>query len=259
MGKNSLIKSTTPKKREPREKNATESTAVPAPTEDSVSAAAQSPEATQTAAMPTAEKGSDPMEKALKLMIAGLVALIVVVIAFSHLNHSRYTLKTANGGVEVWQGKFSPMGEKLLVTLPGMSAPETPEAAYSRSEALEIVFNYFLDRADALLEAHEIPDYSAIRDDLKKAAEFAVTPKLRAKVQKRLNHIDWMTLLYKAEVAASKDNPENLEAALGYLQQAAELDLNPEQSALRAEKQAAFEARLKELKAAVPTGTGETL
>jgi hypothetical protein len=80
------------------------------------------------------------------------------------------------------------------------------------------------------------------------ARTYAVTEAQRAAVGSRLNSIDLMTYLYKADVAASKGTVSGLEEALKDLNLAAALKLDAGQSELVAKKIQAvkdLQARLK--------------
>jgi hypothetical protein len=59
---------------------------------------------------------------------------------------------------------------------------------------------------------------------LNRALSFATTEHLRQIAHVRINQIDRMILFYKADVAATKGTRAGLEAALNYLNQAAELN-----------------------------------
>lgn len=175
---------------------------------------------------------SDPMDNVMKYMVAAFVILVALVIGTSMLNHSKYYLNYTDGALEVWQGRFSPMGETLLITLPGVQPPETIKDAYSKAEAYPFVFDYYVAKADTLLEIHGMPDFDGIRSYLNKALAYATTNESIQVANARLNNIELMILLYKAEVAASKATVTDLEKAKDYLGEAARLDLDDLQSDL---------------------------
>jgi transcription initiation factor IIE alpha subunit len=77
------------------------------------------------------------------------------------------------------------------------------------------------------MEVPGMPDFVGIKSYLNKALSFATTAELQQTVHARINHIDRLILLYKADVAAIKGTRSGLEAALEYLEQAAEL--NPDE------------------------------
>lgn len=197
----------------------------------------------------------DPMEKFMKYLAAAFVILIVILVASSFSNKSKYFIRTTDGAVEILQGKFAPMGEELLISLPGAQAPEHVKPVYSKSEVPPLVFDYYIEKADALLEVSGMPDLNEIKSYVKKALSFAVTDSMRNAAHARLNSIDLMILLYKADVAASKPAKSDLETALGYLETAAALDLDDAQEKLVKKKIESVEALMaaleKEAEAAV--------
>ena len=152
-------------------------------------------------------KGSDPVEKSVKYLLGIFALVVLVVIAASYANTSRYQLKPASGGLEIWRGRFAPMGEALMTKIPGMQLPLPAKKVYSEAEALPLVSKYYLDKADALLDAPGIPDFESIRANLKEAMTYATTGTLRQAAAARLNTIDMMVLVYKAEVSATKGTP----------------------------------------------------
>jgi len=185
---------------------------------------------------PTDKKVSDPVEKAMKYAGVCFVLLVALIIASSISNRNSYYLKTTDGAIEIWQGDFAPMGNELVCRLPEMQPPERIMDAYSKKEIFPLVFNYYIKEADALLDVPDMPDFERIKSYLKKAQEFGITEDLRKSVDTRLRHIDLMTLVYKADVAASKGTIADLEDAMGYLGKAASLDLDDNQARLIEQK-----------------------
>jgi hypothetical protein len=193
-------------------------------------------------------KVSDPMDNVMKYMVAAFVILVALIIGTSMLNHSKYYLNDTDGALEIWQGIFSPMGEKLLFTLPGVQPPEIVKDAYSKSEAYPFIFDYYLGKADTLVEAPGMPDFDGIRSYLNKAIAFTTTNESIKITNARLNNIELMILLYKAEVVASKTTITGLEKAKDYLGEAARLDLDDLQSDLIDQKIESINESIKALK-----------
>jgi hypothetical protein len=106
------------------------------------------------------------------------------------------------------------------MTLPGVEAPAAGQQSYSRSDVYPLVFNHYIDQADAMLETTGVPNYDAIQSLLEKALEFASTGQLREIAHARLDAIERMTLIYKADVAGGKGTSAGLRQALDHLQQA---------------------------------------
>jgi hypothetical protein len=209
-----------------------------AQSEAEAASAAPAPQAQAPRTYATAAdvKGSDPVEKSVKYLLGIFALVVLVVIAASYANTSRYQLKPASGGIEIWRGRFAPMGEALMTKIPGMQLPLPAKEVYSEAEALPLVSKYYLDKADALLDAPGIPDFESIRANLKEAMTYATTGTLRQAAAARLNTIDMMVLVYKAEVSATKGTPAALQDSLGYLEQAAALDLDSRQAEMIKQK-----------------------
>jgi len=127
------------------------------------------------------------------------------------------------GALEIWQGRFAPMGEELLITLPGVQLPETIKDVYLKKDIFPIIFNYYVEKADALLEVPGMPDFGGIKNYLNRALSYAVTSASTEAAYNRLNNIELMILLYKADVAASKATISDLKDAKRYLDEAERL------------------------------------
>jgi hypothetical protein len=121
--------------------------------------------------------------------------------------------------------------ERILI-LPGAQPPSAAKDVYTKNEINAIAFNYYIDRADMLLEAPDMPDFNGIKRYLKTAMSFGDTDEMRRSALNRLNNVDMMIYLYKADVAASKGTLADFKKALEYLGKAAALDLDAAQSDL---------------------------
>ena len=190
---------------------------------------------------------ADPMDKAFKYSIAGFAALLLLLIGYSFANTGNYYLDSANGGLKIYQGRFAPMGKELMITLPGVKLAEPAEDLYSRSQVFPLIYNFYLDKADALLAAPGLPDYEGIRRYLQEALQFATASDQRKAVYARIDGIELMTLLYKADVAASKSTLDSLEEALDYLNEAARLEIDTSQAELIDQKRETVRAAIDQL------------
>ena len=146
-------------------------------------------------------------------------------------NAGTYYIKPAEGAIEIWQGKFAPLGDRLLVTLPGVSAPAEIQPEYDKAAVFPLIYTHYLDKADALLAAPGFPDFDGIKQYLEKALKYAHNRDLRTAVYARIDGIDIAIYMYKANVAASRGTSEDLEVALDHLASAAAL--NPDENLLK--------------------------
>ncbi|MDX9786637.1 MAG: hypothetical protein RBT11_07670 [Desulfobacterales bacterium] len=168
-------------------------------------------------------KGLNPMIK--KAIFAGmaLAAVFILLILASYQNTTEYYLIAKDGALEVWQGKWAPMGKDRIAILPGMEIPEHAKSVYSRAEVGPLIVENHLNRANRLMTAPGTPDIEQIRNLLAQALPFAATDETRQNITLHLNRIDLTALLFKADIAAGDGTPEGLETAAGYLKEAADL------------------------------------
>ena len=165
----------------------------------------------------------DPMKKAMKYGVAVFVVLVALIVVTSFFNKNNYYIKSSQGAVEIWQGKFSPMGEELLIVLPGGQLPETKKAVYKKTDVYPLIFNYYVEKADILSEVPGMPDFEGIQSYLNKALAYASSADVSQIAHARLNNLNLMILIYKSDVAADKGTVADLENAKGYLAEAARL------------------------------------
>jgi len=192
---------------------------------------------------------ADPMEKGMKYLAAAVVLLIALVVGSSMINNGKYYIRSTDGALEIFQGRFAPMGEELLISLPGVQKPEKTKDIYSKTDIYPIIFNYYVEKADTLLKVPGLPDFGGIKQYLNKAMLYKTTPDSAEAVFSRLNNIDLMILVYKADVAASKPTLADLREAKGFLSEAARLDVDDARLDLINEKMDAVDKKVESLKA----------
>ena len=158
-------------------------------------------------------KDADPMDKTIKIAAGCLAFLILILIGASLCNTQKFYIKTVKNSIEIWQGRFSPKGEKKLVSLAGIKMPAKVQKVYSKKDVYPFIFSYFMDKADALLYAPGIPDFAGIRCYIDLAQPYATTQELRDAATLRLNSIAQTLLMYKADIAVSRGNIADLESA----------------------------------------------
>jgi colicin import membrane protein len=192
---------------------------------------------------------ADPMDKAMKYGIAAFVLLIALIVGSSMMNQGKYYIHSTNGALKIFQGSFAPMGEKLLISLPGVQAPEKAKDVYSKTDVYPLIFNYYVEKADTLLKVPGLPDFEGIKTYINKAKPYATTPASKDIVYKRLSNIDLLILLYKADVAASKSSLADLKEAKAFLSEASRLDIDDMQIDLVNQKTDAVDKKIADLKA----------
>ena len=171
-----------------------------------------------TAEREAAEKAT--MKKVIFGLASGFIVLVALIFSASSSNNSKYYIKESVGVLEIWQGRYAPLGEELMMSLPGVPLPEQINAVYSKTEVFPLICNYYIDKADALSTMSDTPDYMAIKSYLNKSLEFATTGDLRKKAYSRLNDIKFNDLMYKAGVAESRGAVSDFDEAIRYLNNA---------------------------------------
>ncbi len=151
------------------------------------------------------------------IFIIVLAILLFITIMTSHSNRNNYYVKYKAGAVEISKGRFSPLGKELFIIMPGAQPPSPAKKVYDREEIFPYITKYYIDKADAVLDVPGLPDFDGIRTYLNKSLSYAITPDLQKEADIRLDRIDRMVLLYKADIAISKDTIPELKAALEYL------------------------------------------
>jgi len=171
-----------------------------------------------------AEKAT--MKKVIIGLASGFIILVALIFSASSSNNSKYYIKEKTGILEIWQGRYAPLGEERMMTLPGVPLPEQINAVYSESEVFPLIFNYYIDKADAISDMSDTPDYVAIKSFLDEALNFATTGDLRKKAFSRLNDIKFNDLMYKAGVSESRGAISDLDEAMRYLNKASLLKVD---------------------------------
>ena len=181
------------------------------------------------------------------VLTIGLIGIAALLVGTSYVNTHKYFIVARHGAVEIWKGTFSPMGRERLIIMPGEVPPDPIQKEYTREGVAPLAFKYYIEKSDALMDVPGLPDFSGIRADLDQALSYAVTEGQRSEASLRINKIDRLILLYKADVAAGKGTPDSLKTAFDYLQQAAALKPDEIEAKLIAEKMATIKMEIREL------------
>lgn len=181
-------------------------------------------------------KNMDAMNKKVIIGILGLILLLGLAMSESIKNTAKYYMKPAKGDLEIWKGKFSPMGEKKFVTLKATALPAHPKDVYGKDEIYSFILESYVDQADALLNASDMPDFELIKRTLNKASAFALSPESKKSIQRRLSKINLVSLVYKADILADKNTAADLASARDALEKAMRLDLDEAEKGLVEQK-----------------------
>ncbi len=190
----------------------------------------------------------EPMSRAVKIALAAAATVVFLLLAISYNNSSKYYIYPKDNAIEIWKGRFSPKDTQFFMVLHGTAAAEPIKATYTKNEVFPLVFDYYIDKADTLLEVPGLPDFEGIKSYLHQAEDYTVGPEMNAAVTTRLNNIERMILLYKADVAISKDTDDALASAIKHLKKASKLTPSTAQAEEIAQKIERARARRVELK-----------
>ena len=170
---------------------------------------------------PPATAEPDPVNKAIKYFLIGFCVLMLLIIGHSIRNTNKYYVLSRHGAIEIWQGSFSPMGKKLLLVMPGVQAPEKTKEVYRQSDVFPLIFSFYIEKADTLMDVPGSPDFVGIKKALNQALSYAITTDMRKTAIAKIDSIDRMILVYKADAAAGRGTVEGLEDARAHLKKAA--------------------------------------
>ncbi len=175
---------------------------------------------------------SDPMEKMIKYAAAGFILILLLIVGYSFDNHSKYYIKPVKNGIEIWQGNFAPLGSDMIAKLKGVAVPEEIKDVYEAEEVLPMAFDYFIDRADAMIADKGVPDLEKVQATLDQAMAFATAGEQRDAVSSRLDSMEALVLQYKANVAVKRGTSKDVAVAIGILQEAMRLDMDEREKAM---------------------------
>jgi hypothetical protein len=170
------------------------------------------------------------------LAVLALVAVVAVIVAASYSNRDKYYLKITDTAVEIWQGRFSPKGAKLLIILPGATPPKDVKTCYFRDEVFPLAFDYYISKADAISTSEKVPDFEVIKAYLNKARAYSTSQASDDLINSRLNSIDLLFLFYETDAVIRSGGADRLKTAKDRLEKVASLVLDPIQQALVKQK-----------------------
>jgi hypothetical protein len=191
----------------------------------------------------------DPLAKPVKIALAVAAIIIFLLLAISYNNASKYYLHPKDNTLEIWRGSFSPKDTQFLIALPRTHQMDKEvKDVYTKEEVFPLIYNYYTEKADSALETKAVPDFESIKSDLDKAKDFVVTSEMEKSVDLKLNNIERMILLYKANVLLNKNTEEAIASAIKLLNRATKFTTNPTQAdviSIKIERARELSAKLK--------------
>ncbi len=170
------------------------------------------------------EKKALEMKRNIMAAGAGFALILMMLIGVSLANRNNFYLKPVESGIEIQRGVFAPIGKKKYIVLQGVELQEPVQDVYSKKDVYPLIFDYYITQAESLPEAQIIPDFDKIEYNLRTALKYALTDEQRSIAKNHLNRIDFIMLVYKADIAASKSELSSLEKAINYYKKAAALN-----------------------------------
>ncbi len=164
----------------------------------------------------------EPMDKTVKYAIGAFAVVLAILLVASWSNSNKFYFKSNKQMVELWKGRFAPMGEIRVSTFSDSKILEGVPAqdSYSKEEAFGVLFDYLLDEADQILATEQTPDFKAVKSYLAHASKYAVSESDRQAIRMRLNSIDFLVLSGKVDLALSKGTLSDFKAASEHLGEA---------------------------------------
>jgi hypothetical protein len=134
----------------------------------------------------------EPMDKTLKYAIGAFAFVIAILVMASLSNSNKFYFKQNQEMIELWRGRFAPMGETRVASFSDAKILEgLPEQRlYTKAQAFNAVSNYFIRRADEILNTGQTPDLKSAKSCLLQASRYAATEPTRQAVQVRLKSIN---------------------------------------------------------------------
>jgi transposase len=164
----------------------------------------------------------EPVDKTFKYAVGALACVIAILLLASFSNSNKFAFKQNDQMVELWQGRFAPMGWNRVASFsdPKILTGVEQKKAYSKKQTYGILSDYFINRADEILKTGETPDLKAAKSYLGHASKYALTDARQQEIRRRLNRMNFLVLLGKGELARSKGTVPDFETAKKYLTQA---------------------------------------
>jgi transposase-like protein len=164
----------------------------------------------------------EPTDKTFKYAVGALACVIAILVMASLSNSNKFAFKQNDQMVELWRGRFAPMGWTCMASFsdPKVLTGVQQKKAYSKKQAFGILSDYFINRADEILKTGETPDLKAAKSYLGHASKYALTDARQQEIRIRLNRMNFLVLLGKGELARSKGTVPDFETAKKYLMQA---------------------------------------
>jgi transposase-like protein len=151
----------------------------------------QPPKATVSGEPASPPSPTDPMDKMLKYAMGGFALVIAILLMASLSNSSNFYFKQKGETIELWQGRFAPMGKKRVATFSDptiiKSLPE--QSTYTKRQAYGVVSEYLIKQADRLLKTGEIPDLKGAKSYLAQASRYCASDATRQAIKERLRSI----------------------------------------------------------------------
>ncbi|MFZ7127761.1 MAG: histone H1-like repetitive region-containing protein [Desulfobacterales bacterium] len=184
-----------------------------------------------------------------KIGIIAVVAVILLLIVYSYNNAGKYYFTEENGTVEIWRGVFAPMGKTRVISMTGVELPFEENAVYGWKDAYALMYGYYINQADALLEGPGVPDAAALKENLELAVKYAPNRELRDAARDRVVSLDLQIEIQRAAAAVNRGTIESVQNGIAILRRATAMGASDAEVQMLEQKIAQAEAQLAGLEA----------
>jgi transposase-like protein len=135
---------------------------------------------------------ADPMDKMLKYAMGAFAFVVAILIMASLSNSNNFYFKQKDQMIEMWQGRFAPMGKGMVASFsdPAIIEGLPEQGSYTKKQAYGALCAYFIKQADDMLNAGDIPDLKGAKAYLRQASKYAVSDAARSAIRERLKSIN---------------------------------------------------------------------
>jgi uncharacterized protein YueI len=202
---------------------------------------------TEDIGISTASPSPDPVVRFMAMGAAVIIGILIILVIASFMNSGKYYLVPGKDALEIWRGRFSPTGKSFDRVLHNYRLGSSLKPYYLKQEIYPIIFKYYLEKSDDMLDLQGPTDFQGIVSYLNMAQQFALSDEMNGDITARMNTIKRITLLLKADVAINRGTHRSLELARRYLIDAKGLDPDAPQRKLIEEKLVLINTRLKKM------------
>jgi transposase-like protein len=137
----------------------------------------------------------DPMDRMLKYAMGAFAFVIAILLMASLSNSNNFYFKHKEQMVEMWRGRFAPMGKERVASFsnPKIIQGLPVQSSYTKKQAYGALAEYFIKEADKMLHGGDTPDLKSAKSYLTQASKYAVSDSALQAIRERLSDIQRVT------------------------------------------------------------------